>query len=106
MRSKLRCSWSLVGLIAKEFNNHVFEVAGEAGSIDFFEVELVLAGHEQVVEVLFLAGFFEREYTVHDDEKYNCKGKHVDFATVVGSAFFDFGRHVRECTSVALQTVN
>ena len=68
MRSKLRCSWSLVGLIAKEFNNHVFEVAGEAGSIYFFEVELVLAGHEQVVEVLFLAGFLEGEDALHNDE--------------------------------------
>lgn len=66
----------------------------------------MLASNQQIEEVFFFAGLFEWENTLHDDENNYCKRKHVHFFTLVLFAFFDFWRHVGQCTPVALERVN
>lgn len=45
-------------------DHEVLEVLGEAIAIDFVEVELVLACHQQIKKVLLLASLLERENAV------------------------------------------
>ena len=75
-------------------------------SINLLKVQVVLASHEQVVEVLFLARFLEGEDAMHNDEEDYSEGEHVNLSAVVGPALLDFWSHVGQGTSVALQLVD
>lgn len=62
-------------IVAKELENHVLEVSREASAIDLLEVGFDLTGQEQVVEILFLAGFFEWEDALYDNEDDDTDGE-------------------------------
>lgn len=65
-----------------------------------------MASQEQVVEILFLAGFFEGENALDDDEDDNTDREEVDLSAVVDFAFLNFGSHVGHGSAVAPQLVN
>jgi hypothetical protein len=75
-------------------------------ALHFAEVEIVLASHQQVVEVLGGACLLEGENAMHHDEKDNAEGEHVDLLALVGLALLDLGSHVGEGASETLETVN
>lgn len=93
-------------VVAKELEDHVFEVGGETGAIDLLEVSFDLARQKQVVEVLFFAGLLEGEDALHDDEDDDSDREEVNLGAVVGLAFLDFGGHVGHGTSVAFKLVD
>lgn len=59
---------ALLGVVAEQGQNEVLELLGQVLTIHLLEVELGLASHEQVVEVLLLACLFERENSVDDNK--------------------------------------
>ena len=57
---------AVASIVAKELEDHVLEVCGETRAIDLLEIGFNLAGQEQVVEILFLAGLLEWEDALYD----------------------------------------
>lgn len=68
VRPNLVHARALLGVVAEQGQNEVLELRGQVLTIDFLEVELRLASHEQVVEVLLLARLFEGEYSVDNNK--------------------------------------
>jgi hypothetical protein len=66
---------AVTSIVAKELENHVLEVSREASAIDLLEVGFNLTGQEQVVEILFLAGLFEWEDALYDNEDDDTDGE-------------------------------
>lgn len=106
MRSQLLNCRSLVSIEGEQGQDKVFELGGEVASVDFGEVVVSSALQEQVVEVLFLAGLFEGENSLHDNEEDNPDGEHVNLGALILTAFFNFGCHVGHRSAVGLQSVN
>ena len=75
MLSYLLKSRTLFRIVAEECQDKVFELRAEVLPANFGEVSIGLVSHQQVVEVLFGARFFEGEDALHDDEEYNSKGE-------------------------------
>ena len=78
---------AFAGVITEELQDQIFEVGGEAGAIDFFEVLFGLVCQKQVVEVVFWGGFFERKDTLHNDEDYDSDRKEISLPSVVSFIF-------------------
>ena len=106
MRPNLVHARALLGVVAEQSQNEVLELRGQVLPVDFLEVEVGLPGHEQVVEVLFLARLFEGEYSVDNNKKDNSEREQVHLRTFVLLALLYLGSHIRHCTAVALQAVN
>jgi hypothetical protein len=66
---------TFVRVVRKEAKDEILEFSGETLAVDFLEVEVGLTSHKEVVEVLFLAGFFEGEDALNNDEEYNPDGE-------------------------------
>lgn len=97
---------SVFSIVAEQFEDHVLEVAWQAISIHLLEVGFDLTGQEEVVEVLFLAGFLEGENALYDNEDDDSNAEQVNLGAVVGLSFFDLGCHVSHCASVRLEVVD
>lgn len=59
--TNLAKSGALVGFVLKNGDHEVLEICGEIGTVNFVEVKLVLARHQQIKKVLILTSFLERE---------------------------------------------
>ena len=70
------------------------------------EVGVGLTLEKQVVEIFFLAGFFEGENALHNNEEDDSDGEHVDILTLVLLAFLDLGCHVGHGSAVGLKSIN
>jgi len=103
---ELRDSVSVFAIVSEQLENHVLEVFGEAGSVDFLEVGFYLTGQKEVVEVLLLAGLLEGENSLYDNKYDNSHAEKVNLGAVVSLAFLDFGGHVSHGASVGLEVVN
>jgi len=58
-----------VAVIAEELEDEVLEFITQTSAVDLLEVSVVLVREKQVVEVFLLAGLFEGEDALHDNEK-------------------------------------
>ena len=65
-----------------------------------------MTGQEEVVEVLFLAGFLEGEDTLYDNEDNYANAEQVNLGSIVGLSLFDLGSHVSHGASVGLEVVD
>lgn len=65
--------WTRLWVVWEEIDDEVLKCSTHCISVDFLEVEFVLASEDQVIEVLFLPSFFEGENSLHYDEQDNCK---------------------------------
>jgi hypothetical protein len=106
VRADLVYRGSVFWVVAKERLNQVLELRTEALAVYLLKVQVGLTGLEEIVEVLFHAGFFEREDAMHDDEEYNSKGEQIYFLTVVLFSLFNLWGHVGHGSSVALKGVD
>lgn len=59
---------SLCRVVAEEPENEILKLGGQVFPVDLREVEVLLARHKQIVEVLLRARFLKWEYSVHDDK--------------------------------------
>ena len=66
----------------------------------------MLVLQEQAVEVFFLAGFFEWENALDDDEEDDSDGEHVDVLALVSLALLDLGGHVGHRAAVRAELVD
>ena len=95
-----------VAIVAEELKDEILEFATETCAVDFLEVSVVLALKEQVVEVFLLAGLLEGENALHNDEKNDSNGEHVDVLALVHLALLDLGGHVRHGATVTVERVD
>lgn len=65
-----------------------------------------MTGQEEVVEVLFLAGFLKGEDTLYDNEYDDSYAEQVNLSSIVCLSFFNFGSHIRHCASVGLEVID
>lgn len=98
--------WSLRSIVREQSKDEVLELDGEISGVCLVEVEVVLVGGKQVVEVLVGASFLKGEYSLDDDEKDDSEREQVDFGAGVLFSFFDLGGHVGEGAPVALEVVD
>ena len=95
-----------VAVIAEELEDEVLEFITQTSAVDLLEVSVVLVREKQVVEVFLLAGLFEGEDALHDNEKDDSDWEHVDILTLVRLALLDFGSHVGHGAAVAIELVD
>lgn len=62
----------------------------------------MLSSKDQVVEILFSARLFERENSLHDNEKNHGEGEQIDLCTVVLFALLNLGSHIGHGATIAL----
>lgn len=62
-------SWSFFSIVTEDFKNKIFEVIRQVLTSNLFPVMLNLSLKNQVIEILILLGFLEREDSLDDDEK-------------------------------------
>ena len=98
--------WSLGSVIAEKSEDQVLEIFTKSGSVNLLEVGIVASLEEEVVEVLFLAGLFEGEDSLNDDENDYSNGEHVNFSSFVFLILLDFWCHVSHGSSVALKVID
>jgi len=103
---QLSHSVSVLAFVAEQLQNHVLEVGGEAGSVDFLEVGFDLTGQKEVVEVLFLAGLLEGENALYDNKYDNSHAEKVNLGAVVSLSLLDLRGHVSHGASVGLEVVD
>lgn len=98
--SDLINGWSLLAVIAEHFNNKIFKVLTQILSSSFLPVCVEVTLHDQVVEILVFLGLLEWENTLHDNEKNDTYGEHIDLLSIVNFTFLDLWGHICHRTSI------
>ena len=93
-------------VVAEEREDEVLKFSREAFAVDLLEVVVVLATHDQVVEVLFSARLLEGEDALHDDKQDHAHREQVDLGALVGLALLDLRGHVGHGAAVRLEAVD
>lgn len=106
MTFQLFKGWSLGAVLAKHFQNQIFEFGRKVLTTCFLPVSIGVSFQKEAVEVLIFLGFFEREYALHDDEQDNSGRKDVDLFAIVLLSFFDFWCHVCHGSSIGFEIMN
>ena len=95
-----------VALIGEKLEDQVLELLAQSAAVHLLEVGVGLPLEDQVVEVFFLAGLFEWENALHNDEKDDSDREHVDVSALVLLALLDLGCHVGHSATVGLESVD
>lgn len=105
VRTNLRNGGPLRWVVLQQRQHQVLELRRQVLSVNFVEIQSVLASHEQIEEVLLLACLLERENSVCHHEQYHTEGKHIHLRSVVDLALLDLRCHVGEGSTVTLEIV-
>jgi len=99
-------SGSVFSIVRKHFEDEVFELVGKILATGLFPVGVVVSLEKQIVKIFVFLCLLEWENTLHNNEKYDAGGKHVDLSSIVGFAFFDLWGHISHGSPVRFEVVN